>query len=780
MNLLVAPPGAGKTSYLLTHAREAAGQGKRVWWVGLPSQRSYLYRRATEAGALLGLEFLSSQQVYYRLLAHALELKPLIVGTGRIALVGEALLELRQELPAPGEARLFTQAIAEAKRFGLRPHQLHGEDSEIQRFREVFKLYEAIKGERWDYDDFRREALRLAETRQERGEADLIMVDGFREVGPLELRLYKALARHSELWLALPEAPPGETPSETLAARKPNCVTRYRAANPVIEARWVLRSLKRDLAEGMNPLDLAVILPEREVKAFASLADEYGVPLMDETPKALSDTLAGRILMDLLELPDYPTASRLLAIPELVPLANAALNHGVAGVEATRSLAQDLGLAEAWQRWQALLRVSETSGSENPELAWAESLVRTSLPDVRQDLTERTSLSWEQFEKHALERAKEASSLAKGAHFRKWWAALLSETFLFDRPKGGVALLTAKLVSGRRFKKAYLLHAVEGAYTVGEGEDYFVSEDDRQPLAESFKRLGLPKRFLGRDAALYKELLSRADEMVVTYAEASQSGPLVPEPELVGQTPPRLPEVPAGSRLELPTEATYRPQLEALELGSVRLQKLKRYSDCPFRYWANERIKEAGDIPEWLALLGEMRNYGKLNAARLELLKSSYPEEAAWLHEHSSSLMRLNYGVTLPEDSNGFSAYLDAAARSGSEATLYRFVRPGAVSNAAQAEDYINGRWNELWAAGHMLERYKGRVTRVHIKVWPLRGEPIDAFDGGIAYVWKRISRCQDKAQKTYASFAAGDVTPKPGFHCRECRVFDVCRVGQR
>ena len=63
MNLLVgpAPAGSGKTTRLLGVALAAARAGKRVWWVGLPSQRAYVYTRATYQGAVLGLEFLSSQ-----------------------------------------------------------------------------------------------------------------------------------------------------------------------------------------------------------------------------------------------------------------------------------------------------------------------------------------------------------------------------------------------------------------------------------------------------------------------------------------------------------------------------------------------------------------------------------------------------------------------------------------------------------------------------------------------------------------------------------------------
>jgi ATP-dependent helicase/nuclease subunit B len=299
MQLLLAPPASGKTTHLLKLAREATKKGGRVWWVGLPSQRSYVYRRATEAGALLGLEFLSSQQVYYRLLANALKLKPLIVGTGRLALVGEALLNLRQELPSPGEARLFATAIAEAKRFGVTHKGIYGSDTESQRLRDIFRIYESLKGERWDYDDFRSEALKLAETLGKKPEADLIIVDGFREIGPLELRIYQALSKHTEVYLSLPEAPPETVSSRvTLLEHAPlnkGRVRFYRAPNPVTEARWVLRSLKKDLAEGAEPLELAVILPEREIKAFLALADEYGVPMMDETPNRLETLSHSRI-----------------------------------------------------------------------------------------------------------------------------------------------------------------------------------------------------------------------------------------------------------------------------------------------------------------------------------------------------------------------------------------------------------------------------------------------------------------------------------------------------
>ena len=796
VNLLIGPPGSGKTTKLLQVAREAARRGKRVWWVGLPSQRSYVYRRLVEHGAVLGVEFLSSQQVYYRLLAHALKLKPLVVGTGRIALVGEALKKLHDALPSPGEARLFTRAIAEAKRFGLswREVAAHNlDDHEAARFRTVFRLYEDLKGEAWDYDDFRLQALALARSGQAQPEADLIIIDGFREIGPLELKIYKALAQEvnqqevkkTEIWLSLPDAPPGEEVGngnkktcETFQPRACNVQT-HRAPNPVSESRWVLRSLKRDLAKGYDPLDLAIILPERGVRAFLSLADEYGVPMMDETPKALAETPQGRLLLDLLELPDYPTASRLLAIPELAPLARAAMKRGVAGREALTLLAREVGESESWRAWLMRLEVPDN------ELAWAKDLV-DSLPDVTKSASKGVSFDWGGFADHALERAKEAAQLAKGAQFRAWWGALLRETFVFSQPRGGVALLTPKLASGRRFKRVYLAHAVEGAYSVGEAEDYFTPEEVRRTLPETFQTSGqgLPKRFLGRDTLLFAELLSRGDEVIVTYPEANQGGPLVPELSLVGERCARLPEVEAGSRLELGSATSFDASLMRVKLGSPRVQSLARYAECGFRYWAERRVAQEDEIPWWLTLvreLRELRERRKLNAARLEALKERYPEAAAWLSEAQTDLLPLTFGVSLPEASSGPFAQLDAAGRSGTEMRLYTFTQPG-VWSREEAQEWLSKpqRWNELWAAAHLLTTYGPRISGVRLYLWPVLGHPTDVFGTALSTVERPMTSRQQKAARTFARFSTGDVTPKPGFVCRECGVFDLCRVGRR
>src|SRR5699024_6874397 len=132
----------------------------------------------------------------YRLLSRARQLRPLRVGTERLALVGAALAEHRQQVPLPGEARLYSAGIAELKRHGLDPDRARqlATDPESAQLAEVWTVFEELKGDAWDYDDYRSGALQLAEAGQADPGADALIVAGFRELLPATLRLMQALA----------------------------------------------------------------------------------------------------------------------------------------------------------------------------------------------------------------------------------------------------------------------------------------------------------------------------------------------------------------------------------------------------------------------------------------------------------------------------------------------------------------------------------------------------------------------------------------------------------
>ncbi len=762
-------------------ARAACDAGKRVWWVGLPAQRAYVLRRVTEGGyTALGLEVLSGQQMYYRLLTAANRLKPMLVGSARLVRVGEALREVTGAFPTPGEAHLFARAIAEAKRFGVDApgYAALARDDEQRRFAAVYRVYEERKGA-WDYDDVRTAAVGLAARGALRCEADLVVVDGLREIGPLELRLYRALAESVDVHLNLSTAPPAEEPTTRLPAGPQPHVERYLAPNPVSEVRWVMRSVKRDLVEeGLEPLDLAIIAPDGRARALTALAEEYGVPLMDESPLALVDRPVGQRLVDLLELAEHPTPSRLLAIGQLRPLAAAALEGGVAGVEAVARLAAALGLGEAWRRWHARLEVS------GEPVEWARGLVLEVLA-AEEPLPHA-------FVESALAKAQEAARLgADGPGFRAWWAALLRDTRSARREPAGVALTTAALVSGRRFRKAYLLGAVEGAFAGHEHEDYFLPEEQRLPLGDAFARLGLPRRFQGRGAEVAAELLTRADHLVVTAPRAGQDGPMVPDPGLLGHAPGPVPPVPAGSRLELPG-APFQAALGRVAFGRPTVERLKRYRRCSFRVWGEGALQLGAEPdeepPAWRRLLTGLLGQpnSRLTDARLTELAADHPEAATWLAEHAEHLGRLTFNVEMFGGQDRPAAWLHAATRepvgegaaAKTRAVIYRFAAPGSVASVGDARDHLWERWSEYYAAYGLLHQTRHAVERVGIVVWPLLGEPVSAWGPGVVRGFDLATRRRQWVNEELPRYLAGEVTPRPGYHCRDCPVFDLCREG--
>jgi len=281
---------------------------------------------------------------------------------------------------------------------------------------------------------------------------------------------------------------------------------------------------------------------------------------------------------------------------------------------------------------------------------------------------------------------------------------------------------------------------------------------------------------LGRDPLLFAELLTRGDELIVTYPEADQGGPRAAEGALTrgARTPPALP---AGSSLELGDVRPYSPVSSKVSLKRPSVQALSRYDRCAFRFWAEGSpwSETPHETPWWRVLVAKLRTLGRLNAARLAVLASSFPAASGWLSEHEALLLTLTFGVTLPERGDGPYARLDAATRTGGAVRLYTFMPPEFDGDAPA---FVGGRSNELWAAAHLLEKH--RMGSVELYLWPLLGLPQAVYDAPLTRVLRPLESKQRFVARVYARFETGEASPKPGFDCRACGVFDLCRAGTR
>ncbi|WP_293172003.1 hypothetical protein [Oceanithermus sp.] len=766
--------GAAEARMRARAAEVTAARG-RIGWLTLPSARDYALRRLAEGGARLGVEVLHLQQLHQRVLAQTGLDAPQISTGLRVARVGEAIHAELGRPPSPGEARLFALAIAELKRFEVTPGDVPTPDAEARALARVYARYERDKGAALDPDDVARLAAERVAAGRWRPDLDALFVAGFWELAPLALSLLYALERAGvEVWAALPETPGAA--EEPRAA--PSAVEVWRADNPVHELRWVLARIKHDLlVEGADPLELALVVPPERLEAAKMLAREYDLYLMDETYRAPSDDEAGRLLVDLLRFPDHPTAEALFLFEELAPLGRAALARGLAGRDALEKLAAELdggpdgSLAAAFAA--ALRRLDPLEGApEAPEaraahvLAWAEALLA--------DWPQLAQSRWREVFRL---RAREALEAGGPEGFRAWWAGLLERVRSRQRRPGGVALLSTREVSGRRYRKAYVVGASEGVYTFGEREDYFLPEEARRPWAEVFEsvyaeRGVLPRRLRGRDLLLWRNLRQLAGEVVITYPEADAGRPLDPERDLVaGAEPQPMGPVPLVSRALSREGAGYRAPKAALplpepeSLGRVYAFD-RRYGGCGFRSWLErfeglrpEDEDERGWYPTFKRLAGAKSDPAGPAAADLAAYGMS---RAVW--------ERLTFFPSVGFE--GVRVTVHAGEREGKTAYIHRFGR--AVSGRDEAREELKERWAEFIVA----EQYLNRGYRVELVYWPLGGAPINAYgaDPGTPWFEKMIRTRKDRARRALERYRRARAEAVPGWHCRDCPFADVCR----
>ena len=487
--------------------------------VTLPPARSHwLWRLGRRSGGMLGIKVLHFQALYTEILARVGRLEEPLNTLDRIVVVGEVLRELRHRIPAPGEASLFAQTIAELKRYALGPEDLPLREG-LSELIEVFRAYQAYleRHRLQDPDDRRQLALEAVEAGAE-VPYELLAVDGFRELGPLEVRFLKAYSRNAQVLLTLPRPLPG-VPSTALQARELEGEA-YALSHPVEEARWVLNQIKRAVhEEKIDPQEIAIILAPEQAPLLRWMAEMLQVSLRDEL-MAPWDIPELRRFRDLLLAPEHPTPEVLAAEPALAPLAQQLFRLKTSGLEAVSALiAHNPELSSAWEAF-----VAELTPRPGAELAWMRSLLEERGPQA------------EHWRELLIRLGYQAYQLTQGdpRELRNWWAFLLGS--LRVPPQGeGVTLTSPQQLAGRRYRLAFVVGATFGALIPPEEEDFFLPDEAgfRVPWEEAFQHRALPMRLRDQSELIYEELRSAGERTYLSYAVVSTQGLQEPDPVLL-------------------------------------------------------------------------------------------------------------------------------------------------------------------------------------------------------------------------------------------------------
>ncbi len=503
----------------MARALELATAGERVIVLTLPGQRAGWLERLANTGASLGVEVTNLQNIAYRLLDRMGENRAIVLNPGRVALTARVLETILKSNVNPGEARLYARAIAEFKRNLVAP--LESEDAYQNILFQVFHAYqyELELGVLQDLDDVRIRTAQLLRINPQALNAHL-MIDGYRSFNPSELRVFCALASLAKSTLiTLPSGLP-DTHIEAWAhpLRKPeleriatafNAKIRYlhakgkpwagmpktthleTYANPVEEARGVLREIKQRLQNGTPSQDICIIIPHPAIaRVLEALGREYGVPIAPETSGSILETPNGRQLEALLRAParDYPARDlRTLSAlePDVLILAEKLEQNGIAaGLDAYALVCDDPNALAALERIKQIAQPPQ-HGSSEQLIHWFETLLERHFKDAS-------------FTDTAKVIAREAARIlgnqaqVEGAVFTDWVQSLLSSVTVAHEDLGrGVAVLSAEEASGRRFKISFVMGATDGAYKAGDGEDFFIPEEQRIKLEELLENLSL-------------------------------------------------------------------------------------------------------------------------------------------------------------------------------------------------------------------------------------------------------------------------------------------------
>ncbi|GGJ41973.1 UvrD-helicase domain-containing protein [Deinococcus roseus] len=784
--IVVGAAGSGKTTAVLKHAWKHAKDGVTLFC--LPHQRQDLVKRLSEEPTL-NVRVTDLQSVAYEVLERGGNEKNFLSIPGRVALLGRLLMSDRKDYPTPGEAALYAHAIGDLKKQNvagkLDPRKVGAQGKHLLGLAARYQQ-ELQERHLLDLDDVRLLASELLENGlQWSARPQHLLIDGYSELNPLELRLIRALALTSRsLILTLPANAPypyqtrlGKKDLEGYADFLKASVTElsYKALpaftvqvypNVTREARQVVAQVKAALLEGIPASEMAVVVPRDSATAnLLKLAEEARIPLLDEQPGTPVDSFHGRKLMTLLSTRrrNYPTRDLFdlsMFYEGLNRVAEELEGRGLNGIHA--HLLEDVNRESLSL---LMLETAPTDGSSQGWLNWIETLLdRIKHPESSRDPIR--IMAREVFELIPAEKQKHTV-------LEDWLMALLPSVAMTRERQEGVRVLTPEQITGRRFQKLWLMNATEHQYLLEEKEDFFFTEEERL-------NLGLPRSMRGIAESLFYEVFTRALQVTLSYASADRDGVQRPHRLLAQMGQATTPQVMPMSPLE------YALSTRDIKLGSPdwwskvppvqenRAWMLTRYLPCKLRgYLSSHTEKPFGGL------------FSRQDRTRMERLL----RQSAWeaqpepvldgvYSDHFKQQVARHLKDNLPPrpDLPNLRVFRDFKLGE------FRF-RPHAyqpfndtrkaniyvVTQEPDIRTLLKNNPEHLWV--YAAFQQAGWDTELY--TWDLYAKPRrrSVFDNQARDAWKQLHDLKD-------SLAAGDVTPSAGFHCFDCTFKQVCRIG--
>lgn len=772
LHLLTGSPASGKTHEIARRLKDTQTAGAAPILIAPAQHHAQLRARLDTAGADPETPLLDLDGWTHQLAGE--ETREALTPALHLAHASLAASGLGLDT-TPASAEPYAQAIDRLRYAGIEPGDLPDAGTPPRtQLQDAYRRYrEQVEPRYADRHDLRHAA--QAALAADDAPLPPLFVDGYLDLHPAEQALLAGYARRAETTLASEEIPSGLTPDrhEALPPRTAPAPQRYRPDNPVREIDWILDDVTHHLAHGLPPREALLIGPDDALAEVEALARLRELPVQRARPRPVTETAAGRLLARLLRLPSDTGPDTLYAVPELAPLARAMDGRRVHGPAAAAALAPGLAQDATLHAW--LERLTPPSG-EAERATWRSELL-ASLERLDPSLADAPHTA-------ATRRALYAS--AQAAHVAPphadpaaWWLALLARTPVATHDPHALTLATPREAEGLRVERAYLLRATSDAQREGERDDPFFAPRHHAP---SGPLPAWPHRSQRRRRA---HLLARGATTIVTSPAAGEGGPYTPDAILA----------PEGSLASLPDSEKSAPQPPVPTVGRngpptpvqvevsrdpVRVRTLEHTHTCGFRAHFTHHARDDGarEREPWLALLGELAGGGASRGARRDGLARDYPMFAPWLDAHAATLARFVPATRLPAPHDGVNAYVKphgvtfVLPRNGSPLPTRLYATWLLAPGTHYDEETLEKRRNETleWRVAEGALAQIAPFALASTLAWPVGGKPIPLTPAGRDLNPKELQTMEQR-------YRSGDATPVPGWHCRNCRLADLCRA---